>query len=293
MPSPHRSVLLEETIQLLDVAPGMRILDCTLGWGGHSERLLETGATVVGIDRDPDAIEASTLRLAGYGERFRAIRARFSTSLHRLDEPVDGLVADLGVSSPQLDRGERGFSFRYDAPLDMRMGRDGRTAAELIEDSDVSSLARILRSYGEENQALRIAKAIKKMGPSTTGELAQLVEDLLGRRGRIHPATKTFQALRIAVNDEMGELEALLGVLPELLRSGGRAAIISFHSLEDRMVKQRFRELSGIGTEKDPYGNPVEPPLGRLVTRKPVTSSDDNPRARSARLRVWEKRSPR
>lgn len=288
MTKPHRSVLLDETIELLAPAPGRRFLDCTLGWGGHSERLLRAGAAVLGLDRDPDAIAAASARLADF-DGFQAVRARFSTSLHHVDEPVDGLVADLGVSSPQLDRGERGFSFRFDAPLDMRMGQEGVTAAELIEDLGVSDLARVLRRYGEENQALRIAKAIKKMGPSTTGELAKLVEDLLGRRGRTHPATKTFQALRIAVNDEVGELEALLEALPDLLRSGGRAAIISFHSLEDRLVKQRFRELSGIGTEKDPYGNPMVAPAGRLVTRKPVTSSDDNPRARSARLRVWEK----
>lgn len=289
MSLPHRSVLVDETIAWLRPAPGLRFVDCTLGWGGHSERLLDAGAEVLGFDRDPDAIEAAQARLASHGDRFRAIRARFSTSPHHVSDPADGLVADLGVSSPQLDRGERGFSFRFDAPLDMRMGQDGQTAAEFIEDSDVSSLARVLRRYGEENQALRIAKAIKKMGPSTTGELAKLVEDLLGRRGRTHPATKTFQALRIAVNDEMGELEALLEALPVLLRSGGRAAIISFHSLEDRLVKRRFRELSGIGAEKDPYGHPIEAPLGVLLTRKAVTSSDDNPRARSARLRVWAK----
>ncbi|MCP4804091.1 MAG: 16S rRNA (cytosine(1402)-N(4))-methyltransferase RsmH [Proteobacteria bacterium] len=287
---PHRSVLLDESVASLRPAPGARFVDCTLGWGGHSEALLEAGASVIGVDRDPDALEAASARLVRFGDRFTPLLATFSTSPRLIGEPVDGVFADLGVSSPQLDRPERGFSFRFDAPLDMRMSQEGETAAELIERLGVSDLARVLRNYGEDNRALPFAKAMKRELPKTTRQLAELIERMAPRKGKkTHPATKVFQGLRIAVNDELGELEALLAALPDMLVVGGRAAIISFHSLEDRLVKRRFRELSGVGTERDAYGHPVTPPLGRLVHPKGLTTSDDNPRARSARLRVWEK----
>lgn len=290
VPPAHRSVLLDESIEALQPAPGRVFVDCTLGWGGHSEALLRAGATVYGVDRDPDALAAASERLAEFGDRFTPLLSTFSSAAALVGRPVDGVLADLGVSSPQLDRAERGFSFRFDAPLDMRMSQSGETAAELIERLSVSDLARVLRNYGEENRALSFAKAMKRTLPTTTRELADLIESMAPRKGRkTHPATKVFQGLRIAVNDELGELEALLDQIPELLAPGGRAALISFHSLEDRLVKRRFRQLAGIGAERDAYGNPVTPPVGRLVHPKGVTATDDNPRARSARLRVWEK----
>jgi 16S rRNA (cytosine1402-N4)-methyltransferase len=290
--APHLTVLLDETVEAFAPAAGKRILDLTLGWGGHSEALLRSGASVLGVDRDPDAIAAATARLAPFGDRFTPLHSTFGDALKSLAGPFDGILADLGVSSPQIDRPERGFSFRFEAPLDMRMSQSGLTAAELLEQVDEPELTRILRSYGEERHARRIARAILAAMPvTTTSQLAAVVADAMpgGARQKINPATRTFQALRIAVNDELGQLRQLLERAPDLLAPGGRVAIISFHSLEDAAVKARFRELSGVGTPRDPYGNPVVPPLGRLVTRKAVQASDGNPRARSARLRVWEK----
>ncbi len=290
--APHRSVLLDEVVAEIQPAEGMVCLDLTLGWGGHSEALLRGGATVVGVDRDPAAIAAARERLAPFGDRFTPLHSTFADALRTLAGPFDAILADLGVSSPQIDQAERGFSFRFEAPLDMRMSQAGLSAAELLEQVDETELTRILRSYGEERHARRIAAAILAAKPvTTTGQLASVVSAAMpgGKPQKIHPATRTFQALRIAVNDELGQLRELLDRAPGLLASGGRVAIISFHSLEDAAVKARFRELSGVGTPRDPYGHPVVAPEGRQVTRKAIQSSDGNPRARSARLRVWEK----
>ena len=288
----HRTVLLDELVGLMAPCAGRTIVDCTVGGGGHTEALLLAGATVIGFDRDPAALEAAGLRLAAFGGRLTLHAHPFSTLPHVLAEPVDGLIADLGVSSPQLDDSERGFSFMRDGPLDMRMGQTGETAAEYLERVDLDTLTQVLRSYGEERHARRIARAIQDNGPyTTTLQLAGVVEEHMpGRRGRIHPATRTFQALRIAVNDELGELERLLEALPRLLAPGGRVGIISFHSLEDRLVKRAFRALCGVGAPKDGYGHAIEEPLAVALTRKAVQSSDDNPRARSARLRGIEMR---
>lgn len=296
----HRTVLLEEAVALLAPAPGRVVVDCTLGGGGHSEALLEAGCTVIGLDRDPQAHAAAGARLARFGDAFIPVSRPFSQLREALDElgiaEVDGVLADLGVSSPQLDQADRGFSFMREGPLDMRMSDVGQTCAEYLEDVDEGELTRVLYEYGEERHSRRIARAILAALPlSTTTELAAVVEGAMpkGKPSRIHPATRSFQALRIAVNDELGELETLLQALPQVLRVGGRAAIISFHSLEDRPVKRRFRHLASVDSPKDPYGNPTRAPTVRLITRKATVASavaaKDNPRARSARLRAIER----
>jgi 16S rRNA (cytosine1402-N4)-methyltransferase len=265
----HQTVLLEEAVQLLQPGPGKVIVDGTLGGGGHAEQLLEKGASVIGYDRDPRALEACG-RLTRF-PGFRAVNAPFSS----LEGPVDGVLLDLGVSSPQLDVPERGFSFNADGPLDMRMGGEGMTAAELIASLDENDLADVIYNFGEERFSRRIAKQLKALKPQTTFEAVEAIKRAVPRKawGHIHVATRTFQALRIAVNHELDELKAVLDKLPQVLNPGGRAAIISFHSLEDRLVKHAFRELDGF----------------TVLTKKPITSSDDNPRARSAKLRGVEK----
>jgi 16S rRNA (cytosine1402-N4)-methyltransferase len=265
----HQTVLLKEAVDLLQPGPGKVIVDGTLGGGGHAQALLEKGAAVIGYDKDPRAIEACG-RLTRF-PGFRAVNAAFSS----IEGPVDGVLLDLGVSSPQLDVAERGFSFNSDGPLDMRMGGDGETAAELIERLPEDELADVIYQYGEERLSRRIAKQLKQLKPQTTFEAVEAVKRAVPRKlwGHLHVATRTFQALRIAVNHELDELKAVLDKLPAVLNPGGRAAIISFHSLEDRMVKHTFRELEGF----------------TVLTKKPITASDDNPRARSAKLRGVEK----
>ena len=223
------------------------------------------------------------------------MQASFSGIREALDslgiDRVDGVVADLGVSSHQLDTDSRGFSFRRSGPVDMRMNPGaGETAAQLLERIELDDLAVILGKYGEVPKPYRVARAILQGQPyADTCALADAIEAVAPRRpGKTHPATRAFQALRIAVNDELGELEALLERLPRVLKVGGRAAIISFHSLEDRMVKRQFFAWAGVNGEKDAFGNLVEPPVARLPRRKALQSSDDNVRARSARLRVME-----
>jgi 16S rRNA (cytosine1402-N4)-methyltransferase len=302
----HVSVLATEVVELLRPEPGRLLLDGTLGGGGHTELLLARGATVIGIDRDPRALAAATARLARYGEAFRAARADFRDAKNVLSalgiETVDGALVDLGVSSPQFDEAERGFSFSKSGPLDMRMGDTGETLRDLLRRADERDLARILKEYGEEPFARPVARAIKAAideNPDLdTAGLAEVIAGAIPRKAwprRIHPATRTFQALRIAVNDELGSLAAWLDSLPSLLKAGGRAAAISFHSLEDRMVKERFRALTQACI------CPPDLPVcacGRraafaAVTRKAVVASDEevaaNPRARSARLRAVEK----
>jgi len=302
----HESVLAREIVEALRPEPGKLLLDGTLGGGGHSLLLLERGASVIGIDKDPRALAAAKARLARFGEAFRAVRADFRDAKNVLDAlglaAVDGALVDLGVSSPQLDEAERGFSFSRPGPLDMRMAEEGEPLRELLRRIDERELARILKEYGEEPFARPIARAVKRAvdagEPLDTARLAELVSGAIPRKAwprRIHPATRTFQALRIAVNDELGALAAWLEALPSVLAPGGRAAAISFHSLEDRMVKEKFRALTQGCT------CPPDLPICACgakasfapVTRKPIVAGDAevaaNPRARSAKLRVLEK----
>jgi 16S rRNA (cytosine1402-N4)-methyltransferase len=302
----HASVLSREVVELLRPGPGLLFLDGTLGGGGHAELFLQAGAQVIGMDKDPRALAAASARLARYGEAFRAVRGDFRDAKGVLSalglDGVDGALVDLGVSSPQLDDPSRGFSFRDGGPLDMRMGPEGQTLRDLLERLDERELAHLIKAYGEEAFARPIARAIKAAvaagEPLDTARLAELVSGAIPRKAwpqRIHPATKTFQALRIAVNDELGALAQWLEGLPSLVRPGGRAGAISFHSLEDRAVKEKFRALCNACV--CPPGMPVcgcgAAATFRAVTRKAVVAADDelarNPRARSARLRVVEK----
>ena len=294
----HRTVLLHEVAEGIDPSAEAVVVDCTLGGGGHAEALLERlGPTgrLFGFDRDPDALAAASARLKRFGDRFVPVRVSFSQMKEKLAEHgvdrIHGLVADLGVSSHQLDSATRGFSFRNSGPVDMRMDPEaGVTAAEFIATIGLDELAETLGKYGEVRRPYRVARAILENQPfADTCELAAVIASAVGiKPGKTHPATRAFQALRIAVNDELGELEALLDCLPGVLAPGGRAAIISFHSLEDRVVKRRFFGWAGVGGEKDAYGNLLAAPLARLPRRKAVQSSDDNARARSARLRIVE-----
>lgn len=294
--APHLSVLLDDVVDLLSVRPGGLYVDGTLGWGGHARAVLERGGHLLGTDRDPDALAAARSRLGPDAELHHA---RFSElpALLRGRRP-DGILLDLGVSSPQLDRPERGFSFRLVGPLDMRMDpSSGAPASEWIARATAEELADVFFRYGEERQSRRVARAIVQHRTErpeepllTTRQLAELVARVLPADGRIHPATRVFQAIRIFVNDELGELERALEALPECLAPGGRLVVISFHSLEDRAVKQRFRHLAGEDAPRDLYGNPVTPAAYRLVERRARKgTADENPRARSARLRAIER----
>jgi 16S rRNA (cytosine1402-N4)-methyltransferase len=308
--APHQAVLLEETIGLLAPRPGDKIVDATLGAGGHAEALLEAAGEdglLVGIDRDPVALEIAGKRLARFSDRFRPIQGNHCDLKRLLDaegiEAVDRILLDLGISSIQLDDPERGFSFRVDGPLDMRMTPDsGPTAADLLAGIDEARLREILWRYGEERQARRIARAIvqdREQRPFLrTTQLAELVARVAGpggRQQRIHPATRTFQALRIAVNGEIDGLERLVGDAVMLLRPGGRIAVIAFHSLEDRAVKHAFRDLANrcVCPPRLPVCGCDRRNLLRIETPRPVRPSTDeiqrNPRSRSARLRVAER----
>jgi 16S rRNA (cytosine1402-N4)-methyltransferase len=260
------------------------VVDMTLGAGGHAVALLEAGVgRVVGVDRDPSALAVASERLAPFGPRFRAVRARFS----EIDEDVvgglvGGVLFDLGVSSMQLDRPERGFGFRTDGPLDMRMGEEGPTAAELVNELPEAELADLIFEYGQEPRSRRIARAIVRARARTpirtTDELGRVVVGAVGRRpGGPHPARRTFQALRIAVNREIEEIAASLPQAVDLLVPGGRVVVIAYHSLEDRVAKQTFRD---------------DPRLS-VLTKKPLQPSSDeirsNPRARAAKLRAAER----
>lgn len=274
------------------------IVDGTLGGGGHSEALLEAGFRVVGIDRDPTALAAASARLARFGASFRAVRGEFGDVAALVEGPVDGLVLDLGVSSPQLDTPARGFSFTHDGPLDMRMSAEGETAAALIARLPEGELADVIFRFGEERFSRPIARALKARLPTTTFEAVAAVKQGVPRRAwprDVHVATRTFQALRIAVNGELEQLERALAAVPALLTPRGVAAVISFHSLEDRLVKQAFRRLCG-EVDDTPRGLPVaraESAPFEALTRKAIVASDEelavNPRARSARLRAVRK----
>ncbi len=300
----HVTVLLHETVDMLEPAPGKLIVDCTLGGGGHTELLLERGATVLGIDRDPAARRAATAKLARFGNRFKALAGNFRDVEAILAKQgitqVDGILADLGVSSHQLDTAERGFSFRENGPLDMRMDTGAAYSAQnLVNEMPEAELADVIWQFGEERASRAIARAIVKARAitpiTTTGQLADIVASVLPRKGKQHPGTRTFQAIRIAVNGELAALDALLDSSVRLLKQGGRMAIITFHSLEDRRVKQfcELRSRAELDRPEWPAPRPNPDYCLRLLSRKPVTAGEEelnhNPRSRSAKLRGAEK----
>ncbi len=306
----HEPVMVEEVLQLLDPKPGGTYVDGTVGGAGHALEILKKitpGGRLIGIDRDEDALAESARRLAPFGTGKTLVKGNFADMEDILADigigRVDGILLDLGVSSHQLDAAERGFSFAADAPLDMRMdpGR-GATAADLVNSLSEQELKKTLRDYGDEMMAGRIAKAIvarrKKSPVRTTGELADIILRALPsarQRTRIHPATRTFQALRIAVNDELSSLHRAVNAGTGLLKEGGRFVVVSFHSLEDRIVKNEFRswEKGCICPPDFPYCVCRREARLRVLTRKPIRPSADevtqNPRARSARLRAAER----
>jgi 16S rRNA (cytosine1402-N4)-methyltransferase len=302
----HVPVLAAELVQGLALEPGARVVDATVGGAGHSALiapLLGPAGRLLCVDQDVDALQHAQQRLAGAAPAVAFVRGNFRDlgALARSHDmvPCQAIIADLGVSSHQLDQAERGFSFSHDAPLDMRMDQRAElSAALLLERVSEAELSKIIKEYGEEPDSRRIARALKQALPKTTLQLAQLVERAVGgRRGRrIHPATRTFQALRIAVNGELEALGSLLEQAPALLAPGGRLAIISFHSLEDRLVKRAFSELSRscICPEQAPVCTCGGQAEFALVTRRALQAdraeADANPRSRSARLRILARR---
>lgn len=304
-------MLVEETLAALALHSGMVVVDATVGLGGHTAAILsaEPSARVIGFDVDPSALDLARQRLEPWRDRVALVNAPYAMLPHELKalghDAVDAVLFDLGVSSLQLDTPERGFSFRHDAPLDMRFSGEGPDAAALLAAISEDELMRILREYGEEPRARRVARAIvraRERAPiTTTGELHRIVRAALGRGGgysRIDPATRTFQAVRIATNRELETLPSSLEGAAHLLKPLGRLAVIAFHSIEDRIVKQTFRHLSGrcicppgqMVCDCDPQN------LLEVLTRKPVrpaqAETDANPRARSSRLRVAQRRVP-
>ena len=304
--APHKPVLLDEVVESLNLAPGRSVVDGTFGAGGYSRAFLDAGANVIAIDRDPSAARFAAPLKTEFPDRFHLVQGRFSDLEQHLDvcglKACDGIALDLGVSSMQLDEADRGFSFMRDGPLDMRMSSAGRTAADMVNEDDAAELARVFWTYGEERASRHIANVIARRRnerPFTrTLDLAETVEKALGgRRGApTHPATRVFQALRIAVNDELGELEAGLDAAERALKPGGRLAVVTFHSLEDRVVKAFFTERAG----RTPSGSRHLPPVQQgpqptfaLLFNGAKAPSDietfANPRARSAKLRAGER----
>jgi len=297
----HQPVMPAEVAGWMQASPGEFIIDGTLGGGGHSRMFLEAGAEVLGIDRDPEALAHARARLAAYGERFSTWEGNFSeiskAPVIRDGRRADGILLDLGVSSRQLDTAARGFSFMREGPLDMRMGPSSpHSAAQIVNEWSGEQLTRMLFEFGEEPKARRIAAAIVRQRSSkpfhSTTELADCIEAAVGRRGRIHPATRTFQAIRMAVNEELDSLATALEAAPMVLKPGGRLLVITFHSLEDRMVKRFLRHRSAPFIDEpgwpEPRSNPdcqFELPARKaIIPSAPETSI--NPRARSAKLRV-------
>ena len=300
----HRPVLATETIELLAPRPGSLILDGTCGGGGHTEAILLTGADVLALDQDPDALAFVAARLTNFGDRVTLRRANFREAGRVLDElgiaKIGGALLDLGVSSRQLENADRGFSLVRNGPLDMRMDpRRELTAAEIVNSYAEEELTNIFRAFGEEPAARRIASQIVKLRKETpfreTLSLAKAIEKIVGRHGRRHPATQVFQALRMEVNDELRALEEGLLALTDRLESNSRIAVITFHSLEDRIVKNFFRDRSREWLDRPEWPEPRPNPdfSLRLITPKPVepdaAEQRANPRSRSARLRVAER----
>lgn len=305
---PHTRVLYQQVLQGLQPQSGGRYLDGTVGAGGHAAGILQASAPdgqLLGLDRDPAALEQAAARLAQYGDRVTLRQASYAEMARAAQEigwqSVGGVLLDLGLSSMQLEDAERGFSFQREGPLDMRFGPDQRrTAADIVNQSEERELAQLIAEYGEEPRAKAVARAIVAARPlSTSLELAEVVAQVAGNKGgRIHPATRTFQALRIAVNDELNTLRRGLEAAIELLEPGGRLAVIAFHSLEDRIVKQKIRRES-----RDCICPPEQPictcdhrarlqRISRGVIRPEQDEVERNPRARSARLRVAERLDP-
>jgi len=300
----HRPVLATETIELLAPRPGSLILDGTCGGGGHTEAILLTGANVLALDQDPDALAFVAARLTNFGDRVTLRRANFREAGRVLDElgiaKIGGALLDLGVSSRQLENADRGFSLVRNGPLDMRMDpRRELTAAEIVNSYAEEELTNIFRAFGEEPAARRIASQIVKLRKETpfreTLSLAKAIEKIVGRHGRRHPATQVFQALRMEVNDELRALEEGLLALTNRLESNSRIAVITFHSLEDRIVKNFFRDRSREWLDRPEWPEPRPNPdfSLRLITPKPVepdaAEQRANPRSRSAKLRVAER----
>lgn len=300
----HIPVLLNEAVEALQPAEGKIIVDATLGGGGHSEKILESGAEVIGIDRDPAARAAVRKKLAKYGEKIRVLAGNFR-DIKRLVQnqgiqAVDGILADLGISSYQVDTPERGFSFLAEGPLDMRMDPgQPRCAADIVNEADERELADIFRKYGEERAARAIARRIVQQREhsriTTTTQLAEIICSVLPRKGKQHPATRTFQALRMAVNDESGALEQMMSDGLTLLRRGGRMVIITFHSIDDRAVKRFFERVTKTEIDRPEWAQPRANPefCAKSITKKPLTPGQNelagNTRARSAKMRIIER----
>ncbi|WP_126425994.1 16S rRNA (cytosine(1402)-N(4))-methyltransferase RsmH [Brevibacillus marinus] len=309
----HITVLKEEAVDGLAIRPDGVYVDCTLGGGGHSSLIasrLEAGGRLIALDQDDAALQHARERLAAFADRVTVVKSNFRRLRDVLDElgvaKVDGVLYDLGVSSPQLDEAERGFSYNAEAPLDMRMDRDASlTAQEIVNQWPEAELARVIWEYGEEKFSRRIARQIalsRERAPiETTGQLVEIIKQAIpapARRSGPHPAKRTFQALRIAVNDELGAFRESLRQAIELLAPGGRVSVITFHSLEDRICKETFQDYATgcICPPSFPQCTCGRQPALRIVTRKPITPSEaelsKNPRARSAKLRVAEKLPP-
>lgn len=297
-PVRHIPVLLREVLAALAPKPGETIVDGTFGAGGYTAAILEAGAAVIAFDRDPDAIAAGAAMVEASGGRLKLIHARFSQLLDHVEEAsLDGVVLDIGVSSMQIDEAERGFSFMRDGPLDMRMGQSGVSAADVVNRAKPSDMTRIFGILGEERHAGRIARAIEaerqKAPFATTRQLAGLIEKVSPRRpqDKIHPATRVFQALRTYVNDELGELARTLFAAERALKPGGRLVVVSFHSLEDRIVKRFFQDRAGkaSGSRHLPMVAERQSTF-TLIGKQPVAAGEDecaiNPRSRSAKMRA-------
>ena len=303
----HLPVLPEECVKMMEPSSEKFIIDGTLGGGGHSELFLQAGARVLGVDRDPEALSHAGQRLEGFGSRFSTYQANFSEIAEHPEvaqgDRADGLLLDLGVSSRQLDSAPRGFSFMREGPLDMRMGPNARMkAADLVNTWAESEISRILFSFGEEPRARRIAAAIVEHRASkkftTTLELASCIEHAVGRNSKIHPATRSFQAIRMAINEELESLSTVLEAVSKILKPGGRLLIITFHSLEDRMVKRFMRHHSEPWLDDPTWPEPRPNPdcIFRLLSKKAISATSaetsSNPRARSAKLRVAQLLTP-
>jgi 16S rRNA (cytosine1402-N4)-methyltransferase len=300
----HEPVLLRETVELLAPAPGKLFVDGTLGGGGHSKALVDAGATVIGLDQDPDALDFARKRIGAAGGRFQAVHANFADLNGVLDRlgigQIDGGLLDIGVSSWQIDSAERGFSFMKNGPLDMRMNPDAQTtAADILNHAGAEQLEDVFRKFGEEPAARRIAAMIVRERLAkpfqTTFDLAQAVERVIPRHSKTHPATRVFQALRIAVNRELEVLEKALEQFGARLKPGARFGVITFHSLEDRIVKTFFKTRSAEWIDRPEWPAPRPNPqrIFKLVKTKPVVADEEeqlhNPRSRSAKLRIVEK----